>query len=75
MLRLHYLTFFALLLLLGDAFTGVLGAVVPDDVFPDLYEASVEELQNGLEAGHFTSVDLIKVSSAQFLQWNHELRA
>ena len=28
---------------------------------PDLYEASVPELQAGLDAGHFTSVDLIKV--------------
>jgi amidase len=29
---------------------------------PDLYEASVLELQEGLDAGHFTSVDLIKAS-------------
>lgn len=29
--------------------------------FPDLYEASVAELQAGLYAGHFTSVDLVKV--------------
>lgn len=29
--------------------------------FPDLYEASVPELQAGLNAGHFTSVDLVKV--------------
>lgn len=29
--------------------------------FPDLYEASVLELQAGLDAGHFTSVDLVKV--------------
>lgn len=29
--------------------------------FPDLYEASVMELQAGLDAGHFTSVDLVKV--------------
>lgn len=28
---------------------------------PDLYEASVLELQGGLQAGHFTSVDLVKV--------------
>jgi amidase len=31
--------------------------------FPDLFEASVVELQAGLEAGNFTSVDLIKVCS------------
>jgi amidase len=30
-------------------------------VFPDLYEASVLELQRGLDAGHFSSVDLVKV--------------
>jgi hypothetical protein len=29
--------------------------------FPDLYEASVEDLQIGLNAGQFTSVDLVKV--------------
>ena len=29
--------------------------------FPDLYEASIAELQAGLEKGHFTSVDLVKV--------------
>lgn len=28
---------------------------------PDLYEASVPELQAGLDAGHFSSVDLVKV--------------
>ena len=36
---------------------------VPNSVtFPDLYEASIAELQDGLEKGHFTSVDLVKVS-------------
>ena len=30
-------------------------------VFPDLYEASILELQAGLNAGHFSSVDLVKV--------------
>jgi len=29
--------------------------------YPDLYEASIEQLQNGLEQGHFTSVDLVRV--------------
>ena len=32
-----------------------------DEVYPDLYEASVVELQAGLDAGHFSSVDLVKV--------------
>lgn len=30
---------------------------------PDLYEASIAELQEGLEKGLFTSVDLVKVST------------
>lgn len=29
---------------------------------PDLYEASILQLQAGLDAGHFSSVDLVKVS-------------
>lgn len=31
--------------------------------FPDLYEASILELQQGLDAGHFSSVDLVKVGA------------
>ena len=33
----------------------------PSTNLPDLYEASISELQSGLQAGAFTSVDLIKV--------------
>lgn len=33
-------------------------------VFPDLRNASIHDLQNGLGGGHFSSVDLVKVSSA-----------
>ncbi len=29
---------------------------------PDLYEATIAELQDGLAGGDFTSVDLVKVS-------------
>ena len=29
--------------------------------FPDLYEASIAELQGGLARGQFTSVDLVEV--------------
>lgn len=36
-------------------------------VFPDLYEASVLELQAGLDAGTFSSVDLVKVLTLLFL--------
>ncbi|KAF5382808.1 hypothetical protein D9757_007264 [Collybiopsis confluens] len=37
---------------------------------PDLYEASVLELQEGLDAGHFTSVDLIKAYFARIEEVN-----
>ena len=33
------------------------------ETLPDLYEASIAELQDGLSAGLFSSVDLVKVSS------------
>jgi amidase len=36
--------------------------VLSEKVFPDLYESGIPDLQKGLELGHFTSVDLIKVS-------------
>ncbi|CAA7270086.1 unnamed protein product [Cyclocybe aegerita] len=38
--------------------------------FPDLYEASVLELQAGLDAGHFTSVDLVKAYFARIEEVN-----
>ncbi|THV01105.1 amidase signature enzyme [Dendrothele bispora CBS 962.96] len=37
---------------------------------PDLYEASVMELQNGLESGLFTSVDLVKAYFARIDEVN-----
>jgi len=41
----------------------------PPVQFPDLYEASVLELQEGLDAGHFSSVDLVKVRDPQKQQY------
>ncbi|KAG9308337.1 amidase signature enzyme [Chiua virens] len=38
--------------------------------FPDLYEAGVAELQQGLEKGHFTSVDLVKAYLARVEEVN-----
>jgi hypothetical protein len=35
---------------------------------PDLYEAGLTELQQGLEEGHFTSFHLVKVISVGFLR-------
>ncbi|KAF9546248.1 amidase signature enzyme [Agrocybe pediades] len=37
---------------------------------PDLYEASVTDLQKGLDAGHFTSVDLVKAYFARIEEVN-----
>ncbi|KAJ7888711.1 amidase signature enzyme [Mycena leptocephala] len=37
---------------------------------PDLYEASVPELQAGLDAGHFSSVDLVKAYFARIEEVN-----
>ncbi|KAI0077607.1 amidase signature enzyme [Panus rudis PR-1116 ss-1] len=53
-------------------------AAVAKVSFPDLYEASVLELQAGLDAGHFTSVDLVKAYFARIEEVNlkgPELRA
>ena len=40
------------------------GSPAPPTVsgFPDLYEASIAQLQAGLESKQFTSVDLVKLS-------------
>lgn len=37
------------------------GMTTKSNDFPDLYEASIAELQDGLSAGLFSSVDLVKV--------------
>ncbi len=36
---------------------------------PDLYEASITELQDGLQGGLFTSVDLVNVRN-KIIIWN-----
>jgi hypothetical protein len=61
MLRFQHFISILLLLLLGNAFVNAFERRGQAEVFPDLYEASVEELQQGLDAGQFTSVDLVKV--------------
>lgn len=55
---------FGLVLLALTHLTQLAWGVLADSniQFPDLYEASILELQAGLDAGHFTSVDLVKVS-------------
>ncbi|KAJ6532413.1 amidase signature domain-containing protein [Mycena capillaripes] len=46
------------------------GRVARSPALPDLYEASVPELQAGLDAGHFTSVDLVKAYFARIEEVN-----
>ncbi|QRV95570.1 amidase [Ceratobasidium sp. AG-Ba] len=40
--------------------------------YPDLYEVSIAELQNGLDKGRFTSVDLVKAYLARINEVNLE---
>ncbi|KAF9036320.1 amidase signature domain-containing protein [Panaeolus papilionaceus] len=50
----------------------------PSYHLPDLYEASVLELQHGMDSGHFTSVDLVKAYLSRIEEVNPkgaELRA
>ncbi|KAJ7060966.1 amidase signature enzyme [Mycena amicta] len=42
---------------------------------PDLYEATIADLQAGLDAGHFTSVDLVNAYFARINEVNSELHA
>ncbi|KAF8994509.1 amidase signature domain-containing protein [Cyathus striatus] len=44
--------------------------ITAESVFPDLYEASVLELQDGLDKGFFTSVDLVKAYFARIEEVN-----
>ncbi|KAF8188069.1 amidase signature enzyme [Pholiota molesta] len=44
--------------------------VVAPVTFPDLYEASIRELQEGLDAGHFSSVDLVNAYFARIDEVN-----
>lgn len=47
----------------GSALGAVVRAAAITAKYPDLYEASIVELQSGLEKNQFTSVDLVKVRS------------
>ena len=62
--KLSLFSLFSLLLALIWAAYGAQESMAATSVtFPDLYEASISELQEGLEKGDFTSVDLVKVRS------------
>lgn len=64
--------------LLASLMSSLDDASDPRPALPDLYEASVTELQVGLDAGHFTSVYLVKAYLARIDEVNlkgPELRA
>ncbi|KAG9965658.1 hypothetical protein KCU98_g16494, partial [Aureobasidium melanogenum] len=42
--------------------------------FPSLINVTTEDLATGLEAGRFTSVDLVKAYSARIMEMNSTLR-
>ncbi|KAJ7479515.1 amidase signature enzyme [Mycena latifolia] len=69
---------FSLFLALALALQPVLSLSTPRadaSTFPDLYEATIADLQAGLDAGHFTSVDLVNAYFARINEVNGELHA
>lgn len=46
-----------------------------DCTLPDLYDATLKELSNGMESGCFTAVDLVKAYLARISEVNEELHA
>ena len=75
MSRLSWFSVFALVFALMWASYGFKqeSARAATSPFPDLYEASIAELQQGLEKGLFTSVDLVKVRSVTLSHQVHAL--
>ncbi|OJT10452.1 hypothetical protein TRAPUB_13051 [Trametes pubescens] len=74
--RLRWLSFFTLIFALAWAGYGAkqaaVSAAASASPFPDLYEASIAELQDGLQKGVFTSVDLVKAYFARIEEVNHQ---
>ncbi|KAK7682779.1 hypothetical protein QCA50_014162 [Cerrena zonata] len=65
------IVFFAVLAsLLGFCLPQKHSATTNTVTFPDLYEASIAELQSGLASGLFTSVDLVKAYLARIEEVN-----
>lgn len=72
LIKSHFIFSLALLALTqlarGFTFSQLLAADIKVKApLPDLYEATIAELQAGLDAGHFTSVDLVKVRFADHI--------
>lgn len=49
------------------------GTIIKGQQFPSLIEVTVEDLQDGLESGLFTSVDLVKAYEARIMEVNSTL--
>ncbi|KAK5123355.1 hypothetical protein LTR85_002787 [Meristemomyces frigidus] len=49
------------------------GTIIKGQQFPSLIEVDLEELNNGLESGLFTSVDLVKTYQARIMEVNSTL--
>lgn len=62
--RRGFVVIFLLALTLAFVSREILHTILPVNppIYPDLYEASIKELQSGLDKNQFTSVDLVKVS-------------
>ncbi|KAH9486285.1 Putative amidase [Psilocybe cubensis] len=68
--RSHSLKRWILAVSVALVFIHVLGRSREEDHFPDLYDASIPELQDGLDAGHFSSVDLVNAYFARIEEVN-----
>ncbi|RDB28170.1 hypothetical protein Hypma_001534 [Hypsizygus marmoreus] len=66
----HWILLFLTILSLFQVSRGFPSVFKSRVTFPDLYEASVNELQAGLHAGHFSSVDLVKAYFARMEEVN-----
>ncbi|KAK4635113.1 Putative amidase [Fulvia fulva] len=71
-MRLHLLTTLLSILVLGSARSLKCGS---SNQFPDLLDAELEDLVTGLEAGLWTSVDLVNAYTARIVEVNSTLHA
>ncbi|KAK6992535.1 amidase domain-containing protein [Favolaschia claudopus] len=71
----HFRSLFALLVAIIPSALSFSSPRADAPTFPDLYEATIADLQAGLDAGHFTSVDLVNAYFARINEVNAELHA
>ncbi|KAK6992537.1 amidase signature domain-containing protein [Favolaschia claudopus] len=71
----HFRSLFTLLVAIIPSALSFSSPRADASTFPDLYEATIADLQAGLDAGHFTSVDLVNAYFARINEVNAELHA